>query len=137
MNQPKNQDKGPLTVLVVDDQFLVRDVCRAMLAAGGAHSICVGSGAEALEVYERRSEEIDVVLLDLKMPRMCGRETAYQLRRLDSSVPLLITSGFSEEPMPDPTISGPYDFLPKPFNPTRLMDALRSAMRRQVRAMTA
>ena len=88
-------------------------------------------GAEAIEVFRSSPVPIDVVLLDLSMPRMNGIETLRELRRIDPTVPVVITSGYGSigvENEPQPR-DEPDAVLPKPYAQGRLVATLRRVMR--------
>lgn len=82
------------TILVVDDEQVVRDVVRRALANAGHDVIVASGGQEALNVFEERSDGIDCVLLDLTMPGMDGVETLAELRRMNDAVPVILCSGY-------------------------------------------
>ena len=89
-------------------------------------------GAEAVGVFRARSAEIDVVLLDLTMPRMNGLETLRQLRRIAPAVPVVLTSGYGEGPFGDEPErgEGPDAVLPKPYAAEHLLATIRRVMRK-------
>jgi CheY-like chemotaxis protein len=121
-----------LTVLVVDDETMVREVSRAMLERLGHSVLEACDGLEALEVFGRRQDEVACVLLDLTMPRMDGLAALVELRRLKPEIGIILTSGYSEQeavrrvtgPVPDA-------FLQKPFRFEELVNALGRLGRRE------
>jgi len=86
-----------LTVLVADDEPLIRRVARSALARGGAQVLVAPDGQEAVELFRDHATEIDVVVLDLTMPRLSGLEAFSRIRAIRSDVPILMTSGYSEQ----------------------------------------
>jgi PAS domain S-box-containing protein len=109
------------TILVVDDEELVRFAVEQMLTTLGYHVIAVDSGGAALEVVQELHEKIGLVLLDLQMPHMDGEETFHKLRAIDAHIPVLLCSGFSVETKAEQLLAaGACGYLPKPFE----MDAL-------------
>ena len=84
------------TLLVVDDEEEVLDVARQLLELIGFKVLVANGGREALDIYRANREEIRFVVLDLTMPEMDGRETAYHLREMDPDVKLIIASGYDE-----------------------------------------
>ena len=112
----------PLSILVVDDEPLVRHGIGEMLRALGHHVIEADSGAEALIMVAARPD-IDVVVTDYKMPRMDGAELAQRARAIRPRIPTLLISGYTGA-------ADPVDGLPrlnKPFSLVDLADALRRA----------
>jgi signal transduction histidine kinase len=114
------------TVLVVDDEELVRKVAGAMLGRAGLRVLEARDGVEALAVYERQGDEVDVVLLDLTMPRMGGAETAAALRALDPAVRIVLSTGYSDQ---SASAAGEgMLLLRKPYRRTELLRQVRAAM---------
>jgi two-component system, cell cycle sensor histidine kinase and response regulator CckA len=83
-----------LTILVVDDEDIVRETCQSMLEMLGYVALTACDGREALELYTARRDAIDAVVLDLAMPVMNGAQTLEGLRALSATLPVLLTSGF-------------------------------------------
>jgi CheY-like chemotaxis protein len=77
-----------IRILVVDDEKVIRDGCRRILADNEYEVICVENGEEALSLLEK--EPVDVMLLDLKMPVMSGEEVLEQTYRLYPDIPVII-----------------------------------------------
>jgi PAS domain S-box-containing protein len=89
--------RGSGTVLVVDDEEIIRNVARSMLEQLGFSVVTADDGQAAVRLYQRRQDEIVCVLLDLTMPKMGGNETFHALRRIRSDVRVILSSGFGEE----------------------------------------
>lgn len=119
--------RGSGTVLVVDDEEMVRGVARMSLETAGYGVLSAEDGAEALEIFAASHGQIDAVLLDLTMPRMGGEETLEGILRLRSDAKVILTSGFSE---PEGTLQkSAAGFLQKPFQPQELVSMLREVLR--------
>lgn len=117
------------TVLVVDDEPLVREVICAMLAAAGTPVVEARGGREALEQFEARGPDIAAVLLDVTMPEMSGPEVCSRLRALGATVPIILCSGYSEEDVKAASEASAADgFLRKPFVSSQLLAALQAAI---------
>jgi len=89
--RPLLQGKG--TILVVDDEEFIRSILKNMLEKLGYSVILAANGKEALDIYARQKNHIDLVILDLIMPVMNGRETYEQLIRMNKNLKILIASG--------------------------------------------
>jgi PAS domain S-box-containing protein len=117
------------TVLLVDDEDIVRQVGIRALERLGHRVLTAGDGIEALEVFREKSREIDVVILDLTMPRLDGAQTLAELRQLDADVPIVLSSGFDEQEASeqiDPRqVAG---FLRKPYPIEELSRTVRHAL---------
>lgn len=117
-------------VLLVDDESFVRQVGRKMLERLGCQVLTADEGEQALEVFRARSAEIDLVLLDLTMPRKSGEEVFQEMQQIDASVPVVVCSGFTEQDTAGHfTERAPADFLHKPFDLWKLRQVLRRVLR--------
>ena len=93
---PRAGWKGAGTVLLTDDEEMVREVGVGMLRSLGFRVLTAADGREALELFAAHRDEIVCVVLDLTMPRMDGEETFREIRRLDSGARVILTSGYEE-----------------------------------------
>ncbi len=92
-----DQEKRPPTVLVVDDEPMIRSFARSMLEMEGYRVVDAASGAEALEILRGQTAEIGGVLLDLSMPGMDGSVVLSTLRTFAPDLPVVIQTGYSAE----------------------------------------
>ncbi len=120
---------GPLagTVLVVDDEPSVRDVAVQMLRRSGVEVLEAADGLEAVEIYTAQARDIDVVLLDLTMPRMDGAEAAALLRDFDPDVRIVLSTGYSDQAATAAGLEG-LPMLRKPYLRLELLDRIREAL---------
>jgi two-component system cell cycle sensor histidine kinase/response regulator CckA len=115
------QDDGPLAgygerILVVDDEYAVRNVLGLSLSHLGYTVETAGSGLEALEKYKAANHGFALVILDMLMPGMSGEEVFNRLKQLNSCVRVLLVSGFSSEEVVHRILAqGGRDFIQKPF----------------------
>jgi len=124
---PAWQGRG--TILVVDDESGMRHLARAILEASGFTVLTACDGADALNVFRRHAGEVAAILLDLTMPVMSGEETASELRRIRAGVPIVLSSGYSEQEMAGRFAGkGLAGFLKKPYEPSDLTTALQRAL---------
>jgi two-component system cell cycle sensor histidine kinase/response regulator CckA len=110
--------------LVVDDDPRTRVYIRSVLKRAGVQVVEAADGIEALEVFHASRSKIDLVITDIRMPRMSGTDLAIRLRSDCPAIPLIFVSG---EPAPA-DICHPRNracFLEKPFAPKDLLDAAR------------
>jgi CheY-like chemotaxis protein len=112
---------GNETVLVVEDQSQVRNYAANVLTTYGYNVITAESGADALRQSELEAGRIDLVLTDVVMPHMRGRELASQLRRLRPGIKVLFMSGY-DDPAEGTlgTREAGTGFIQKPFTPDEL-----------------
>lgn len=130
--QPKDdrhmtQGTGSETVLVIDDEEMVRHTAIQMLERRGFRTLTAADGQEGLEVFEQHRDEIDLILLDHSMPRMSGQETLQALRQLDVSLPIVIITGF---PTRLKDFVGATDLVQKPFSLDGLAGLIRDVLDR-------
>ncbi|MBS1796354.1 MAG: response regulator [Acidobacteria bacterium] len=105
---------GRGTVLVVEDEPLVRSFSRDMLAASGFKVLTAENGAQALEKIEKY--EIDLILTDIVMPKMSGYELAAELAKRNSRIKMLFTSGYlDDERIRNKSFEFGDNFIRKPF----------------------
>jgi CheY-like chemotaxis protein len=125
---------GAGTVLVVDDEPQVRDVARRMLERRGWTVLLAVDGREALDTYARHAAAIDVVVLDVTMPRLSGDGVLAEWRRTGVTVPVVLASGYSAQSIalivegPDAPV-----FVQKPFVQGELLAAVDRALARAPR----
>jgi two-component system KDP operon response regulator KdpE len=115
-------------VLVVDDEKSIRDFVQKNLKVRNFRVIVATHGVEALEVFN--SQNIDLVILDIMMPRMDGLETTQQIRKI-STVPIIILTALGEESDKVRAFDlGADDYLTKPFGVPELLARVKAVLRR-------
>jgi PAS domain S-box-containing protein len=120
---------GTETVLVVEDEPVIRRLAVLGLRAQGYVVIEASNGAEALEIAERMTPELDIVVSDVIMPGMSGLELAARLAVVSPEVRRLLVSGHAESTVLPPRLAdGSVAFLPKPFTPERLARKVREVL---------
>jgi CheY-like chemotaxis protein len=130
VNVQKPEEGG--TVLLVEDEEMLRDMATDMLVSFGFSVLKAKDGIEALEVFGKNQNEIKFVLTDLTMPRMNGWETLTALRKLQPDIPVILSSGYDKaRAMEGDHPDLPQAFLGKPYNLKTLSDAIRQALERK------
>lgn len=113
------------TILLIDDEDLFRISSKRILEKLGYKVLCATNGKEATKLFSTQHHQIDLVILDMIMPVMGGRETYFELHKIDQDVPVLIASGFTDEDnIKDILAHGAIGFIPKPFDLQSLSEAL-------------
>lgn len=126
------QSEGTETILLVEDDEFIRDLGSRILAKAGYEVLAVSTGEEALEVYRQRGEEIGLVVMDLIMPEMGGKQCLEGLLRLNPSVKVIVASGYSaEESTKEALEAGAAGFVHKPYNVRQMLSAVRNLLDRQ------
>jgi CheY-like chemotaxis protein len=120
---------GGGTVLLIEDEAMVRAMGSALLKRLGLNVLEAKDGAEAVAVFRQHQDEIRCVLCDLTMPRMDGWETLTALRKLAPDVPVILASGYDKtRVMSGSHPDWPQVFLGKPYSLKGLSDALSQAL---------
>ncbi len=116
-------------VLVVDDSEPIRQMATKSLEGAGLEVVSAQDGIEAIEIL-REDSNIDIVVLDLTMPRQGGLDTLLQIRREGLTAPIVLMSGYSEDELQERFGHlGFSAFLPKPFRPADLVRTVRQVLR--------
>jgi CheY-like chemotaxis protein len=127
--EPILEMAGSGTILLVDDEDIVRDPAGRLLAKLGLSVLTAANGREALEVFQAHKDEIVCVILDLTMPEMSGGEAFRELRRMKSDVKVILSSGYGEtESMRSFPGRGPDGFIQKPYQLKQLVSKLREVL---------
>jgi PAS domain S-box-containing protein len=118
---------GTGTILVVDDEDVVRQTARHTLRRYGYEVVMASNGAEAVECYCGRPDAISLVLLDLTMPVMSGEETLKHLQNINPRVRVLLTSGYNEvEAVQRFAGKGLAGFIQKPYTASALAEKVKA-----------
>ncbi len=118
---------GGEVVLLVDDEAAVREIARDTLTGFGYRTMEASSGEEALEMYRRHGEKIDLILLDLGMPGMGGRICLKELLRLNPRTRVVVASGYAGNG-PDLLSEGAKGFIGKPYRLNLLLSKIREVL---------
>ena len=120
-------DHNQPTILVVDDEMLLRELARTVLEIEGYRVLEATTGVEALDVLNRHLEDVHLVLLDLSMSGMSGEDTHGAIRKMSPSLPIILTSGHDlTDPIRALTQSEHSSFIRKPFRVSELVAAVQS-----------
>jgi signal transduction histidine kinase/ActR/RegA family two-component response regulator len=128
---PTMVSNGPATVLVVEDEEKMLHALEKILAKQGYQVLTASDGEMALDIYERHNETIDVVLLDMGLPKMSGRDVLLRMKNRDPDVQVVIASGHFEDDMnSDIDQAGVKHSLRKPYMPDEVIKILQSLTQR-------
>lgn len=115
--------RGSQTILMVDDEEAILGMADAALPAFGYRVFTASSGQKALEIFEEKRHEIDVVVTDLVMPLMSGRDLVERLRRMSPGVRVICASGIVR-----PTVSEEHHHLRKPYSCQELVRKIKEVL---------
>ncbi len=122
---------GSGTILVVDDEESVREFVREVLEMVGYDTILAENGSDALQKFQEHKHEIDLILLDLVMPKLSGEEVFKQLEKAGNTIPVVFSSGFSKKDalnaFKDRPVSG---YIAKPYRASKLTRVISDILRR-------
>lgn len=120
---------GSGTILVIDDEDMVRKVAKAVLEGKGYHVLLAEDGQAGVELFARVHRQIALVLLDLTMPRMGGEEALTRLRAIRPDVPVILSSGYNEaEILRRFTVQPVAGFVQKPYTATRILSKIQEVL---------
>jgi two-component system, cell cycle sensor histidine kinase and response regulator CckA len=120
---------GTETVLIVDDEEYVRDLASRFLERVGYRVITAEDARTALGLYDKERSDISLVILDLIMPKIGGKQCLEELLKIDPSLKVLIASGYSDTYNKEELVrAGASGFVGKPFHMTELLRALRDVL---------
>ncbi len=121
--------QGVGTILVVDDEPVVRDVATQILASLGFRVIAAVDGQEGVEMFGQCRDEIVLVLLDMTMPRLSGEQAYEKIRQMRPDIPVLLSSGYNEQDTVRRfTAEGLAGFIQKPYQPKDLIAKIREVL---------
>lgn len=122
-------DAPQRTILIVDDEPMVREFAKRLLESEGHGVIEAVSGQDALRALRERGPEIDGVLLDLSMPGMDGTDLLSQMRSFAPNLPVIVHSGYPVDA--NSKTLAPFQIagvLQKPYRAARLLEMLRNVL---------
>jgi CheY-like chemotaxis protein len=119
--------RGTETILLVEDEDAMREVTRRILARNGYDVVICATGQEAINLVATSERTIDLLLTDVVMPQMTGKDLANRFQELRPAVPVLFMSGYAQ-PVLGATLGDGYVLLEKPFVEQQLLEKLRDAL---------
>jgi len=124
--KPEAPGTGDELILVVDDDESMRSLTKEILETRGYEVLLAEDGVGAVEVYEKMQQEISLVILDMVMPIMGGREAFMRLREINPEVKAILSTGYSQSGKAQQILdSGVMGFIQKPFQPNALLSEVR------------
>jgi signal transduction histidine kinase/ActR/RegA family two-component response regulator len=119
-------------ILLVDDETVLRDMMAEMLKARGYEVVAAGDGVEALEIYRQEWGRIDLVIVDLVMPRLGGLETFRRISGMNRKARVLLCTGSTHHHQAQQALAeGAVGLLPKPFGMGELVGWVEKALEKK------
>lgn len=123
------QERGEGLILVVEDEQTVLDLAAVTLRSQGYDVLTANNPLEALKIFDRSGEKIDLILTDIMMPDMSGTEMVKEMRLKKPNVKILFMSGYTEEKLNPIDFSGEIiPFMTKPFTPEFLLNLVHKCL---------
>ena len=123
---PQAIERGSETILFVDDEAMILATGEELLKELGYSVLIANSGQEAIEIFSQNKDEIDLVILDLVMPGLAGKETFLRLKSIRPQLKVLLASGYSINGAVEEILRKGCDgFIQKPFNVVQLSVKIR------------
>jgi two-component system response regulator (stage 0 sporulation protein F) len=118
------------SILIVDDEFGVRESLRILLKPH-YKIFAAPNGEEALKILRER--KIDLITLDLNMPKLSGIDTLREIRKIDGEVPVIIVTGYgTQKDEKEALLYGVRDFISKPFNIKEIVSAIDGILEERI-----
>ena len=116
-------------VLIVDDEDRIRDVAQEILSSFGYETLTASNGKEAVEVYRKKGDQIDLVILDLIMPEMDGKQCLVDILQQNPSAKVLVASGYTTDGQLEQVKRlGATATISKPYETRQLLDLVRDTL---------
>jgi CheY-like chemotaxis protein len=129
----QNEDKPdipPQRILVVDDEDVVRNVLSEMLVDMGHSVIEAVNGADGLSIYRDKWRDIDIVIIDMIMPEMNGRDAFTEMKKINPDIKAILSSGFSLDGASQSMMAeGVRGFVHKPYRQNELIKTISEILK--------
>jgi two-component system cell cycle sensor histidine kinase/response regulator CckA len=125
----QRRSNAPQTILLVEDEEMLRELGRTILEGEGYRVIAAKDGIEAVELFEANCDDIGLVVCDLGLPRLGGREAFLKMKESKPSVRAIVASGYLEPAIRSEMLkAGVIDTIQKPYDFSHLLEKIRSAI---------
>lgn len=120
---------GSGTILLVDDEYIIQVMAKAILENLGYRVLVANDGKEALDLYKSNADIIKLVILDMVMPEMNGKECFNRLRMLNPDLKIILSSGFTQEnDLEDLKREGLNGFIKKPYSTSEISKLIKDIL---------
>src|SRR5260370_28853708 len=107
---------------------MLRNLGRRILQQHGYQVLLAEDGRQAVDIYRQQQQLIQLVILDLSMPQLSGREAIQQLRQINPNVRVVLASGYFSEDMTEYGQEGVLNFIGKPYHEQELVNTVRATL---------
>jgi CheY-like chemotaxis protein len=120
---------GTETVLVAEDDVALRKLSTVVLEGAGYHVISAEDGADAVEKFAEHKEEIQICIIDMIMPRKCGKEVFDEIKKMRHNIKVLFVSGYTGDRIhKEGPVEEGFEFITKPVSPRDLLRKVREML---------
>jgi|GEM_PF-5806470 len=117
------------TILFADDNSELRELTRILLQKNGYSILTAGTGAETLRLFREKCNIVDLIIIDVFLPDSNGRQVMDNVRKINSSVKILFTSGYNKDDLENRyALKIPGHILQKPFELKQLLGEIRDIL---------
>ena len=121
IQSPVDGFSGTGTILIIDDEEVMRETAKALLENIGYSILLAKDGVEGRDIFEEEQDSIDLVILDMVMPEMNGRDCFWEIKKIKPDARIIVSSGFSRsEELKQLDEAGLHGFIHKPFRASDL-----------------
>ncbi|MCF7797090.1 MAG: PAS domain S-box protein [Lentisphaeria bacterium] len=129
---PQRSLSGSETVLVAEDEIFVRHLARDVLMNHGYSVLEASNGESAVALYREQGDSINLILTDVVMPHMSGKQLVDNIRKMGHKTPVIYMSGYTENAIVHHgVLEENVDFIQKPFGPNQLLEMVRRVLDRR------
>jgi two-component system cell cycle sensor histidine kinase/response regulator CckA len=123
--------EGTETILVVEDEELLVDLLKTVFETKGYQVLTAKDGLEALDVYEQHGKEIDIILMDIGLPKLSGWEVLQRMKEMNSKVRIILASGYIDPHSKSEILkAGAKYFIQKPYVLKEVLQRVREVLDR-------
>ncbi|MBX2989641.1 MAG: response regulator [Bacteroidetes bacterium] len=123
------QVKGKKLILIVDDEPVMQELGRDILEEHGYRVLVASDGLEALDMYRQYGDEIDLVVLDMLMPRLDGGQTYIEMKKMNVDIKAFFCTGYTPTEVIGPLLAEEsLRALQKPFRPSEFVNTVRDVL---------
>jgi two-component system cell cycle sensor histidine kinase/response regulator CckA len=121
--------KGTETVLFVEDEKIILQALAAMITAQGYTVLTAEDGLEAVEIFRKMKDKIDLVIMDVGLPNMSGWDVYREMKKDKDNVKVIISSGYLDPAIKSEKIlAGIKEFIQKPYDPNQILRSMRKVL---------
>jgi DNA-binding NtrC family response regulator len=123
---PESETKG--TILLADDEDMVREIGTQMLKRLGFDVIGAENGRKAIDLYQENLDSVNVVILDLVMPDLGGAEAVDEIKKINPDAKIMLSSGYGRDGSTNDIMKSCSGFIQKPFSMQQLSEAIQAVI---------